>query len=1304
MTPVRCLFVTISQVRHALQLRTVRDAVRLLRELKRRAELLARALPAPRPPLGVPPNAQTLALLQHAFHLQRPERIEALLEGCLDDPRRRFVLGRERYEADVKAVTSAKLSELERAEQAHEDGSAAHAFLEQAATERLRAEQVLPDVPLNGASIALVEALAWELQKLGYAVGQIKILVRAMATHKPAHIKEAFVLFAAGTGSIHRAELVRTLAPLRKILGPNPSDAFSRELAHVAVELKPDLRAQNSLHVYDHYDQDGSGGLDKHELKAALNQVGKYATDDLVEKIMQRFDLDQSGTIDQTEFQSVLADWDNWLAYHEFARLLRSVELGNERFEESRAEEATESEIREERQLQRRVPKRFKRAYDRMRKSVVSAGYKPEQAAAVLRAMFVTQEPEALQPAWAVFDPMGRGHLTLREVQSIFAIFGESIDASSVKAEFVKLDTDQNGVLEFEELGGLLRRLAQLARGAPRRGIDMERGVLGAVRLEAQLWRALDQETLAAMPFASHAFARRLLGGMQPLGFAPDQVAVVLRAIFCPDEAVAAEASRQAWLLLGGTDWTSARPLSEAELLEVQCAYEKRLDLRRRELDELKRKQAQADAEDARKHPSREQQARGDWLECAQARLSPLRALSPSRGLSPSHQGLSPVTPTPQKLRDLRRTVFGNQPGTPKKASGWHRLRTRRRGGLLMQMLSSTGQQAALRRHQQPPMLRYGMAPRKQPEFNEWDSISLSEFEKLVALFGDYGSDSDLRRCAPELTRLFASLDAPKRGLDGATAEEKMVKDKVVTVGKVAGKFAALRGALKATKNLSLNKNVHAVLGAVEELSEGFATEVKSCGGAAANASAGAANASAGAVTNASSSAVTSAQPSEKHAVFASKLTVRTPDEESPTPDASFHDEEDQPRQQRVHAISFADFMRKLRPLAADERDEDAELLGLRQHSIVTLAPKPVKEDAGRIPIWLKALVGQDGDGATALDGAGAKAGGPSNEARARRSLLEEQVRGSLFKAEGRESRDEVLESRSSPQAAGGGLLHAFGLQTAIDDNDVDVLATLDDEAQSLVPLAHFDNMLSTLSNLKTAGFGREESNVLVKLLYSSADPLHGPEYREAAWHLLRQKRVHLRAAADRLAGQVGEFRAEAQRFHLRGSEVLRNGASAHRAHLTALEVDSGLQEDEFQFLVRLLGEHLTEGQVTAINAAFDFDNPLAPRVVPFDDMEKLMRFMAPRQSVAERKLGSIKANLNKAQKLQAHFSLLAAAESSAIGSMVRSGVELSKTIGSWLTNLGAAAMGQIDASKKLDVKQLELDFAAKDNWKAGSR
>ena len=49
---------------------------------------------------------------------------------------------------------------------------------------------------------------------------------------------------------------------------------------------------------------------------------------------------------------------------------------------------------------------------------------------------------------------------------------------------------------------------------------------------------------------------------------------------------------------------------------------------------------------------------------------------------------------------------------------------------------------------------------------------------------------------------------------------------------------------------------------------------------------------------------------------------------------------------------------------------------------------------------------------------------------------------------------------------------------------------------------------------------------------------------------------------------------------------------------------------------------------------------------------------------------------------------------------MVRSGVELSKTIGSWLTNLGAAAMGQVEAPKNIDVTQMEMDFAAKENWK----
>lgn len=61
-------------VRKMIELRTVRDAVRLLRDLRERAAMRARQLPPPRPPLGVSAGARTLALMQHAFRIERADR------------------------------------------------------------------------------------------------------------------------------------------------------------------------------------------------------------------------------------------------------------------------------------------------------------------------------------------------------------------------------------------------------------------------------------------------------------------------------------------------------------------------------------------------------------------------------------------------------------------------------------------------------------------------------------------------------------------------------------------------------------------------------------------------------------------------------------------------------------------------------------------------------------------------------------------------------------------------------------------------------------------------------------------------------------------------------------------------------------------------------------------------------------------------------------------------------------------------------------------------------------------------------
>ena len=85
-------------------------------------------------------------------------------------------------------------------------------------------------------------------------------------------------------------------------------------------------------------------------------------------------------------------------------------------------------------------------------------------------------------------------------------------------------------------------------------------------------------------------------------------------------------------------------------------------------------------------------------------------------------------------------------------------------------------------------------------------------------------------------------------------------------------------------------------------------------------------------------------------------------------------------------------------------------------------------------------------------------------------------------------------------------------------DGDVDVLGILEDESKALVPLSHFSAVRAVLSNLRTAGFDAVQANTLVRALYSHADRVNGEAYRAAAWELLRQRRVHLRSAADRLA------------------------------------------------------------------------------------------------------------------------------------------------------------------------------------------
>ena len=104
----------------ALQLRSVSEARRLLLELREKARRHAQGLQRPTPLLGVEADARTLVALTHEWHAGRPERLLRLHNLLLDDPRRRFVLGREKYAQEVKEATLLAIDEIVQLEISHE--------------------------------------------------------------------------------------------------------------------------------------------------------------------------------------------------------------------------------------------------------------------------------------------------------------------------------------------------------------------------------------------------------------------------------------------------------------------------------------------------------------------------------------------------------------------------------------------------------------------------------------------------------------------------------------------------------------------------------------------------------------------------------------------------------------------------------------------------------------------------------------------------------------------------------------------------------------------------------------------------------------------------------------------------------------------------------------------------------------------------------------------------------------------------------------------------------------------------------
>ena len=75
---------------------------------------------------------------------------------------------------------------------------------------------------------------------------------------------------------------------------------------------------------------------------------------------------------------------------------------------------------------------------------------------------------QALREAWAVFDPLGLGRLSLREFTSACGLLGVPAAEEDIAREFRRIDVDASRAIELDEFGVMLRRIGGLAQGQTR--------------------------------------------------------------------------------------------------------------------------------------------------------------------------------------------------------------------------------------------------------------------------------------------------------------------------------------------------------------------------------------------------------------------------------------------------------------------------------------------------------------------------------------------------------------------------------------------------------------------------------------------------------------------------------------------------------------------------------------------------------------------------------------------------------------------------------------------------------------------
>lgn len=277
------------------------------------------------------------------------------------------------------------------------------------------------------------------------------------------------------------------VSAIRKVL----TTCFVVDGAHGGFQLEEGLRD-----VFGMFDTSGDEFLDEDEFLSLLPLLGEDVPPEVISKLFELVDENESGTIDGSEFVDFVraanpADEslpDGWRAFlpesaaHEEEMVMLEVRRrpqgrggGEADGGPARAAWATIAPA-DLAALQRTVEKSWSTSVIINRVDVANAEamirglreleLRDEEILAVVRALFVSQSDADYAKVFDVFDKDGTGGIDPFEFCTIMALLGDHSTEAEARQLFLDADGDNDGTLDVAEFTSLLKRISPKARSA----------------------------------------------------------------------------------------------------------------------------------------------------------------------------------------------------------------------------------------------------------------------------------------------------------------------------------------------------------------------------------------------------------------------------------------------------------------------------------------------------------------------------------------------------------------------------------------------------------------------------------------------------------------------------------------------------------------------------------------------------------------------------------------------------------------------------------------------------------------------